>query len=78
MHHYNNYPIYAAAVPALKNRWYSRGIVFAPDKEGATIELKRLEGPRDFTFVTKEQAEEHGFQLCRAWIDEHATKKTAS
>jgi hypothetical protein len=33
-----------------------------------TRELKRLEGPADLTFATREQAEEYGLQLCRAWI----------
>lgn len=37
---------------------------------GLTVELKRLEGPIDLTFATKEEAEEHGLQMCKAWIDE--------
>lgn len=68
VHHYNGYRIYGIAVPAQKDGWHSRGIILAPNTT-ATIELKRLEGPADLTFRTKEEAEEHGLKLCREWIE---------
>jgi hypothetical protein len=49
-----------------RNRWYSRGLVFDRDLN-QTIEIKRIESDR--TFKTKNQAEKHGLELCKAWVD---------
>jgi hypothetical protein len=66
MSRYKEHPIYGAAVPAPENRWYSRGLVFDRDLN-QTIEVKRIESNR--TFKTKNQAEKHGLELCKAWVD---------
>ena len=56
-----------SAVPAPENRWYSRGVVFARDLT-QTIAIKRIEAT-DLTFKSKQQAEKHGLELCKEWID---------
>ena len=50
-----------------ENKWYGRGLIF--DSEDQVTEIKRLERP-ELTFATKKKAEEHGLELCKAWIDE--------
>jgi hypothetical protein len=67
MTRYKEHPIYGVAVPAPEHRWYSRGLVFDRDLN-QTIEIKRLESKRRI-FKTKEQAEQHGLDLCKAWVD---------
>lgn len=72
MRPYKNHPVYGIAIPKPGKLWHSRGLVFAPD-ENATIEIKRLEST-DLNFRTKKAAEEHGLNLCRAWIDEQSSE----
>jgi hypothetical protein len=67
MNRYKDHPIYGMAVPAPENQWYSRGLVFDRDLN-QTIEIKRIESKRR-TFKTKKQAEQHGLDLCKAWVD---------
>jgi hypothetical protein len=69
MHQYKGHPIYGVAVPAPEKRWSSRGLVFDTDLT-RTVEIKRIESSTDSTFKAKQQAEEHGLQLCKKWIDE--------
>ena len=66
MSRYKDHPIYGVAFPAPEHRWYSRGLVFDRDLN-QTIEIKRIESNR--TFKTKKQAEKHGLELCKAWVD---------
>ena len=72
MHQHKGHPIYGVAVPAPEKRWSPRGLVFDPDLT-KTIEIKRIESPEDLTFKSKQQAEEHGLQLCKKWIDEQTS-----
>lgn len=44
----------------------SRGTVSILTKVGSIIEVQQLEGP---AFHNKKEAEEHGLQLCKEWID---------
>jgi hypothetical protein len=67
MTRYKEHPIYGVAVPAPECGWYSRGLVFDRDLN-QTIEIKRLESKRRI-FKTKKQAEQHGLDLCKAWVD---------
>jgi len=69
MHRYKGHPIYGVAIPAPAKRWSSRGLVFDADLT-RTVEIKRIESSTDLTFKAKRQAEEHGLQLCKKWIDE--------
>jgi hypothetical protein len=71
MQRYNGHPIYGDAIPVVGgNGWYAQGLVFAPtETESPMIEIKRLDGPRELTFATKEEAEQHAIQLCKERID---------
>jgi hypothetical protein len=42
------------------------GLICVPTRHGSFVEIKRLEGPR---FDNREQAEDHGLQLCKEWLD---------
>jgi hypothetical protein len=74
MHQYKGHPIYGVAVPAPEKRWSARGLVFDADLT-RTVEIKRIESSTDSTFKAKQQAEEHGLQLCKKWIDEQTLSK---
>jgi hypothetical protein len=73
MKQYQGHPIYGVAVPGPTKRWTSRGLVFGSDLQSSTEVLKRLNGREDLTFNAKEQAEKHGLELCKAWIDEQTS-----
>jgi hypothetical protein len=42
------------------------GIVYEREQFGSIIQVQRIEGE---LFATKEQAEQHGIELCKEWID---------
>jgi hypothetical protein len=44
----------------------SIGVVYKRDKFGSMIQVQKIEGK---SFESKEQAEQHGLQLCKEWID---------
>lgn len=44
----------------------SVGTVYKRDKFGSMIQVQRIEGK---LFESKEQAEQHGIELCKEWID---------
>ena len=46
----------------------SRGSVFKPARAGSIIEVARIEGK---VFKTMKEAEEHGLELAREWVDRH-------
>ena len=75
MKRHKDHPVYGVAVPSPKKGWYSRGLVFDRDLT-RTIAIKRLEGPTDSPFKSKQQAEEHGLKLCKEWIDKQASQTT--
>lgn len=67
MHQYKNHPIYGIAIPGLAKEWHCRGLIFDPvDK---VTEIQRLECA-ELVFATKIQAEHHGLDLCKKWLDE--------
>jgi hypothetical protein len=63
---YRGYIISAWARPELTNGSTSVGIVFKRDELGSIIQVKRIEGKLS---GSKEQAEQHGVELCKEWID---------
>jgi hypothetical protein len=65
-HEYKGFMISAWARPELTNRSTSVGIVYRRDKFGSIIQVKRIEGKLS---GSKEQAEQHGVELCKEWID---------
>jgi hypothetical protein len=63
---YRGYIISAWARPELPNGSTSVGIVYKRGQVGSIIQVHRIEG--EF-FETKKQAEQHGVELCKEWID---------
>jgi hypothetical protein len=65
---YKGFLIDGSAVPTFATGfdWYSQGIVLRPGRLSSIVEIKRLQGP---IFNSKEDAEQHGLQLCKDWID---------
>jgi hypothetical protein len=64
---YRGYIITAWARPEFPNGSTSVGIVYKGGQLGSVIQVQRIEGK---LFESKEQAEEHGVDLCKEWIDE--------
>jgi hypothetical protein len=63
---YRGYIISAWARPESTNGSTSVGIVYERGQFGSIIQVQRIEGE---LFETKEQAEQHGIELCKEWID---------
>jgi hypothetical protein len=67
--------ISSSAVPTFATgfEWYSQGIIFRPGRLGSIVKVKRSEGP---IFNSKKEAEQHGLELCKVWIDKTALTPT--
>jgi hypothetical protein len=63
---YRGYIIGAWARPEVTNGSTSLGMVYKRDKFSSMSQVQRIEGK---FFKNKEQAEQHGLELCREWID---------
>jgi len=63
---YRGFVIGAWARPESAKGSTSVGVVFKRDKFGSMIQVQRIEGK---LFENKEQAEQHGVELCKDWID---------
>ena len=63
---HRGYLISAWARPEFANGFTSVGIVYQRGRFGSIIQVHRIEGE---LFETKEQAEQHGVELCKEWID---------
>jgi hypothetical protein len=63
---YGGFVIGAWARPESVKGSTSVGVVFKRDKFGSMIQVQRIEGK---LFENKEQAEQHGVELCKDWID---------
>jgi hypothetical protein len=63
---YRGYIISAWARPESANGYTSVGIVYERSHFGAIIQVHRIEGE---LLEIKEQAEQHGIELCKEWID---------
>jgi hypothetical protein len=63
---YRGYIIGAWARPEFANGSTSVGIVYERSQLGSIIQIQRIEGE---LFESKEQAEQHGLDLCKKWID---------
>jgi hypothetical protein len=63
---YRGYIISAWARPESANGSTSVGIVYEWGQLGSIIQVQRIEGE---LFESKEQAEQHGLDLCKKWID---------
>ena len=65
-HEYRGYIIGAWARAELTNGFTSVGIVYKRGQYGSVMQVQRIEGE---LFKSKEQAEQHGVELCKEWID---------
>jgi hypothetical protein len=65
-HEYRGYIIGAWARPELTNGLTSVGIIYKPGQFRSIMQVQRIEGE---LFETKQQAEQHGIELCKEWID---------
>jgi hypothetical protein len=63
---YRGYVIGAWARPELKKGSTSFGVVCNRDKFDLMIQVQRIERK---LFANKEEAERHGLELCKNWID---------
>jgi hypothetical protein len=65
---YKDFLITSSAVPTFATgfTWYSQGTILRPGRHGSIIEIKRIKGP---IFNSKEEAEQHGLESCKDWID---------
>lgn len=69
---YRGYIITVWARPELTHGATSVGIVYQRDRLGSIIQVQRIEGK---LFERKEQAEQHGVDLCMQWVDEQFRRK---
>ncbi len=63
---YGGYIISAWARPEFSNGYTSIGIVYERGQLGSLIQVQRIEGE---LFESKEQADQHGLELCKEWVD---------
>ena len=70
---YKGYYISAWARPEFTNGSTSVGIVYERGHFGSIIQVQRIEGE---LFKSKEQADQHGLELCKEWIDEQKSRST--
>lgn len=63
---YRGYIMSAWARPELTHGSTSVGIVYKQSERGSIIQVQRIIGE---LFESKEQAEQHGLNLCMEWID---------
>jgi len=63
---YRGFVIGAWARPESVKGATSVGLVYMRDKFGSMIQVQKIEG---MLFENKEQAEQHGVELCKDWID---------
>jgi hypothetical protein len=66
-HEYRGYIIGAWARPELTNGLTSVGIIYKPGQFRSIMQVQRIEGE---LFESKEQAERHGLELGKKWVDE--------
>jgi hypothetical protein len=63
---YWGYIISAWARPEFTTGFTSVGVVYERGQLGSIIQVKRIEGE---LFESKAQAEQHGVELCKKWVD---------
>ena len=48
--------------------WYSQGTILRPRRLSSIVLVKRIQRP---IFNSEEEAEQHGLQVCKDWIDRY-------
>jgi hypothetical protein len=72
---YKGFHISAWSRPEYGKDSASVGIVCKATRMGSIVEVKRIEGR---SFESKEEAELHGLELCKEWIDKQGSRSFAS
>jgi len=68
---YKGYKISGTSTPIYMEGCESRGSVFKPARAGSIIELARIEGK---IFKTIKEAEAHGLELAKEWVDKRSAE----
>ena len=68
---YKGYKISGSSIPMYMEGCESLGSVCKPGRAGSIIEVARIRGK---IFKTMKEAEAHGLQLAKSWVDEHGGK----
>jgi hypothetical protein len=68
---YQDFLIAGSAIPTFATGfdWYAQGTIFRTGHLGSIVEIRRIRGA---IFSSKEEAEQHGLELCRFWINERS------
>jgi hypothetical protein len=70
---YKEYCISAWARPEFTNGYTSVGIVSKQSRLGSYVQVQRIEG---WFFHIKDDAEQHGIELCKEWVDNEKGRST--
>jgi hypothetical protein len=68
---YKGFKISGSSVPTYSEGCHSRGSVCRPGRAGSIIEVARIEGK---IFKTMKEAEAHGLELARQWVDKRCSE----
>ena len=71
MIHYKGYKIDGESIPMFMSGCESLGIVYLNGRLGSIFEVVRIKGK---IFDTIEEAEAHGLELARQWVDRKCLK----
>jgi hypothetical protein len=68
---YKDSLIAGSAIPTFATGfdWYSQGTIFRRGQLGSIVEIRRIRG---VIFNSKEEAEQHGLELCKSWINKRS------
>ena len=66
---YKGYWIGAWALGGQSALWYARGDVNIVNPNNVLVPLKTFQ-PRETTYPSKEEAENHAIELCKEWVDQ--------
>ena len=69
---YRGYCIGGASRPLYRDGCTAIGEVLVDRRFGSIVMIKQIEGP---TFESKHEAEKHGLELARKWVDEHLSEQ---
>ena len=69
---YRGFIITVWARPELAHGSTSVGIIYKRDQLGSIVQVQTMEGK---LFEREEQAERHGVDLCKQWVDEQLRRK---
>ncbi len=63
---YKGFKIGGSSIPMIMSGWESLGTVYRNGRTGSMIEVARIDGKM---FQTMTEAEDHGLELAREWVD---------